>query len=129
TASAATLLAIGSAHLEGEIAAELGDTDAAVAALEQAVERQDRLPYMEPPPWYFPTRQALGAVLLAAGRIDEAEVTYREDLEQYPSNGWSLYGLAATLEARGREAEAAWARQGFAHAWSRADVALVASRF
>ena len=90
---------------------------------------QDALIYMEPPPWYFPTRQALGAVLLEAGRPAEAEAVYRRDLEQYPANGWSLYGLARSLEAQGRAGDAAWAEQGHRNAWARADVTLESSRF
>jgi predicted Zn-dependent protease len=84
---------------------------------------------MEPPPWYFPTRQALGAVLLDAKRSKDAEAVYRTDLEQYPRNGWSLHGLARSLREQGKRAEAEWAQQGFANAWARADVALTASRF
>jgi tetratricopeptide (TPR) repeat protein len=129
TAPAATLLEIGVAHLEGELAAARGETGAALAALERAVVAQDALVYMEPPPWYFPVRQALGAVLLAAGRAGEAEAVYRVDLEQYPANGWSLHGLAASLRAQGRAAEAAAADQGFRRAFARADVTLPASRF
>jgi hypothetical protein len=87
------------------------------------------VPYMEPPPWYFPTRQALGAALLAAGRAGHAETVYRADLEHHPKNGWSLYGLAASLRAQRKSAEAEWAQQGFAAAWARADVDLHASRF
>jgi hypothetical protein len=128
-ASAAQLLAIGRAQLEGELAALEGDVPAAIAALEDAVARQDAVPYMEPPPWYFPTRQALGAVLLEANRDAAAERVYRIDLQQYPRNGWSLYGLASSLRAQGKRAEADWAQQGFASAWARADVALTASRF
>jgi len=129
-ASAKTLLDVARAHLAGEIAAHDGDFDAAVAALDEAVEVQDAIPYMEPPPFYFPTRQALGAVLLRAGRAPEAEAVYRVDLEQYPSNGWSLFGLAESLAAQKADpAQVAWARQGFAAAWERADVTLSASRF
>lgn len=129
TATAAALLAIGEAHLEGEIAAAKGDTNAAVAALERAVALQDALIYMEPPPWYFPTRQALGAVLLEAGRAKEAEAVYRADLEEWPKNGWSLFGLSRALLAQRKSDEAAWAEQGFSRAWARADVELSASRF
>ncbi len=129
TASASTLLSIGAEHLEGELAAAHGRTREAVDALERAVAIQDGLAYMEPPPWYFPTRQALGAVLLDAGRAADAESVYRKDLEQYPRNGWSLFGLAQSLRAQGREAQLAWARQGFEEAWARADVKLSASRF
>jgi tetratricopeptide (TPR) repeat protein len=129
TSSATQLLEIGVAHLEGELAAERGETDVALAALERAVALQETLVYMEPPPWYFPTRQALGAVLLEAGRAPEAEAVYRADLKQYPSNGWSLYGLEASLRAQGRSDDAAIVERGFAAAWARADVKLEASRF
>jgi tetratricopeptide (TPR) repeat protein len=129
TASASTLLEIGDAHLAGEIAAASGDQVTAVAELRRAVEKQDALVYMEPPPWFFPTRQALGAVLLDAGRGAEAETVYHEDLKAYPKNGWSLLGLSQSLEAQGETAKADWARQGFEYAWARADVELTASRF
>jgi hypothetical protein len=128
TATAAALVAIAEAHLEGELAAAKGDVPAAVAALERAVSLQDALIYMEPPPFYFPTRQALGAVLLEAGRAAEAEAVYRADLDEWPKNGWSLYGLTRALEAQ-KKSEAAWANEGFQHAWQRADVELAASRF
>jgi len=100
-----------------------------VAALERAVALQDALTYMEPPPWYFPTRQALGAVLLEAGRAQQAEAVYRADLEEWPKNGWSLFGLSRALLAQRKADEAAWAAEGFERAWARADVPLGASRF
>ena len=74
-------------------------------------------------------RQALGAVLLVAGRSEQAEAVYRADLERNPRNGWSLYGLALALEAQGREDDARPVRKGFEYAWSNADVQLAASRF
>jgi tetratricopeptide (TPR) repeat protein len=129
TAPSRELLEIAAAHLDGEIEASAGNTDAAVASLEQAVARQNALVYMEPPPFYFPVRQALGAVLLDAGRASEAEAVYRKDLEAYPQNGWSLYGLAASLGDQGDQDGADWAESGFRHAWARADVELSASRF
>ncbi|MGH0035722.1 MAG: tetratricopeptide repeat protein [Myxococcota bacterium] len=129
TASARTLLGIATAHLEGEVWFARGDLDAAVSSLEQAVALEKSLVYMEPPPWYAPTRQYLGAVLLAADRAPEAESVYRADLEKYPGNGWSLFGLTRSFEAQGRDAEAAWAKQGFQTAWARADVELTSSRF
>lgn len=129
TASSRSLLEIGAAHLDGELRAARGDLDGAAEALAGAVAKQDALVYMEPPPWYFPTRQALGAVLLDAERAEEAAEVYRRDLEMYPRNGWSLFGLSQSLRASGRDAEAAWAEQGFRSAWARADVELGASRF
>ena len=72
---AAALLHIAADTLAGEIAARRGQTDDAVKHLQEAVRAQDALPYSEPPPWYYPARQSLGAVLLAAGRPAEAEVS------------------------------------------------------
>jgi tetratricopeptide (TPR) repeat protein len=128
TANAAQLLAIGIAHLEGEIAIAEGRFEDAVAPLERAVQLHDALAYMEPPPWYAPPRQTLGLVLLELDRPNEAEAVYLEDLRQYPKNGWSLLGLTQSLEAQGEDAKAQWARAGFEQAWSRADVRLERSR-
>jgi tetratricopeptide (TPR) repeat protein len=94
----------------------------------EAVRIQDGLPYMEPPFWYYPSRQSLGAALLQAGRHAEAEAIYRKDLEDYPHNGWSMFGLAQSLEAQGEAEEARRVREMFGHAWSMADVTLTGSR-
>ena len=74
-------------------------------------------------------RHNLGAGLLEAGRPAEAEAVYREDLRQYPENGRSLFGLAESLRAQGKAAEAAEAQQRFEAAWQHADVSLTSSRF
>jgi len=124
-----TLLAIASHTLSGEIAATQAHTDEAVTQLEEAVTLQDNLVYMEPPDWYMPVRQALGAVLLRAKRAGEAEAVYRGDLKQNPENGWSLYGLAASLRAQKKTKEAAQVQGRFEAAWKHADVSLPASRF
>jgi predicted Zn-dependent protease len=115
--------------LEGELAAREQKYDAAIASLTAAVGMQDRQRYNEPPTWHYPVRQSLGAVLLTAGRPAEAEAVYREDLRRNPENGWSLFGLAKSLEGQRNAtgAEDAWVR--FRRAWERADVTLTASRF
>jgi len=114
--------------LDGEIAARRGRTDEGVAKLRAAVKLEDALTYDEPPPWYVPVRQALGAVLVSAKRYAEAESVYNEDLRIYPENGWSLFGLAQCLKVRNAP-EAAVVQQRFEKAWARADVKLAASRF
>jgi predicted Zn-dependent protease len=93
------------------------------------VAEQDGHWFTEPPVWYYPVRQSLGAALLAGGRPVEAEAVYREDLKRNPDNGWSLFGLAQSLRAQGRRAEAAAVEARFQKAWTRADVTLSASRF
>ena len=123
------MLALAAEILAGEIAARGGDADAAVKHLAEAVRIQDEHWFTEPPPWYFPVRQSLGAALLQAGRAAEAEAVYREDLRRNPENGWSLFGLAQSLRAQGKAADASAIDARFRRAWARADVALVSSRF
>ncbi|MFQ3617698.1 MAG: tetratricopeptide repeat protein [Cyanobacteriota bacterium] len=125
----ADLLKIGVEVLSGEIAAKRGDVYRAIAHLEDAVALQDQLHYDEPAPWYSPVRQNLGAVLLQAGRPVEAEQVFRDDLAIYPNNGWSLYGLAQSLDAQGKTAEAQQVRAQFRAAWRHADVTLTSARF
>ncbi|MCI0437065.1 MAG: hypothetical protein L0271_26005 [Gemmatimonadetes bacterium] len=113
----------------GEIAARRGDLDGAIRHLRAGVATEDAMLYDEPPTWHLPVRHNLGAVLLQAGRAGEAETVYREDLVRNPENGWSLYGLAASLRAQSRTAEAGEVTARFRAAWSIADVDIVSSRY
>ena len=122
-------LNIAAAIVAGEAAAKAGDTDKSVEQLSKAVELQDDLSYMEPPTWHYPVRQSLGAVLLDAGRPEQAEDVYRDDLRMWPANGWSLYGLMRSLRAQGRMDEARLIEKQYLKAFARADVVLTATRF
>lgn len=122
-----SLLALAGDMLEGEIALREGKTQAGMAALEAAVAKEDALRYTEPPDWIVPVRHALGAFLLHHDKPAEAEAVYREDLRRWPHNGWSLYGLAESLEAQGKKAEAEKVRRQFAEVWKRADVKIPSS--
>lgn len=113
--------------LVGELAARRGQYDAGIEALREALQLEAALPYSEPPFWFQPVRHNLGAVLLLAGRPDEAESVYREDLRLNPENGWALQGLVQSLRAQHKDAGQEETR--FRAAWVRADVALPGSRF
>ncbi len=115
--------------LNGELAARAGQTEEAVALLGRAAGMQDSLQYDEPPQWNMTARQALGAVLLGAGRAPEAEAVYRADLARFPENGWALRGLADALRAGRKAVEADAVEARFRRAWAAADVALPGSRF
>jgi tetratricopeptide (TPR) repeat protein len=117
-----SLLDIAQATVEGELAAARSDWTASIAALRRAVAIEDALTYDEPPPWHLPARQQLGVVLLRAGRAAEAERVFRQDLVRHPENGWSLAGLAGSLRAQGRVAEAGQVKARFRRAWATADV-------
>jgi pimeloyl-ACP methyl ester carboxylesterase len=123
-----TNLQIASRILEGELSLRRGNADAAIAALNEAVKIEDGIPYNEPPVWHHPPRQVLGAILLEAGRPAEAEAVYREDLKRFRENGWSLFGLAKSLDAQQKSSEALEVRRRFETAWKRADIQLTSSR-
>ena len=126
---AVEILAVADAQLEGEILFREGKVDEALASLRKAVALEDKLKYDEPPDWLSPVRHALGASLMRAGQAAEAEPVYRQDLVRWPENGWSLFGLARSLEAQGKDREAAEVQARFERVWKKADVELSSSCF
>ncbi|MGH9314290.1 MAG: tetratricopeptide repeat protein, partial [Vicinamibacterales bacterium] len=98
--------------------------DTALLHLERGVRYEDSLIYQEPSDWHSPVRHALGAVLFKAGRADEAEAVYWQDLKINAENGWSLYGLMLALEAQGKKDDAALVRKRFEKVWKDADITL-----
>lgn len=123
------ILRIAPEVLAGEIAAARKKYDSAIAHLERAVRLEDSLAYTEPAEWHYPPRLALGAILLEAGRPDEAETVYWEDLKRNRDNGWALFGLLQALRAQNKTADAEVIRARFDKAWKQADITLTASRF
>jgi hypothetical protein len=122
--SVGAVLDLAAEVLSGQIAAQRGDFASAIAHLDTAVRLEDGLSYIEPPEWHTPARQTLGSVLLKAGRAPEAETVFWEDLQRNPKNGWSLYGLELSLEAQGKNEQAAVIAERFRQAWADADVTL-----
>jgi tetratricopeptide (TPR) repeat protein len=102
----------------GRIAQAKGDKAGAVAAFERAATIEDRLSYMEPPFWYFPVRQALGAALLQADDVARAEEAFRASLKSAPNNGWALFGLHEALTRRGDTAERRQIAERLEQAWA-----------
>lgn len=104
---AGQIVAIARLVAEGKLAQAKGDSRAAIAALREAVAIQDGIPYMEPPFWYYPVRQSLGAALLAAGQPAEAATVLEQSLVETPHNGWAMWALAEARRAGGDQAGAA----------------------
>ena len=111
------LLQLAETVARGRFAFARGHYREAASLYRQAIAIEDRIPYMEPPYWYFPVRQSLGAALYRAGRHDEARQAFTEALARAPNTGWALFGLAATERILGRPAHAAAARSALKRAW------------
>jgi hypothetical protein len=64
---------------------------------------------------------------MQAGRFAEAEQVYCDDLARLPENGWSLFGLARSLELQNKNDEAATVEARYHKIWSKADVQITSS--
>ena len=118
------MLTVMSEVVAAKLASVRGDAESAIKHWRAAIEAQDKLNYTEPPDWYYPVRESLGAALLASGKAKEAEVVYREDLQRNPRNPRSLFGLKESLAAQRLDNDATWVEREFEKAWKNADGAL-----
>jgi tetratricopeptide (TPR) repeat protein len=125
---AVPLLQIAQLTLRADLALADGRAAEAVALLRQATAIEDTLVYDEPHLWLAPTRQALGAALLDAGQPVDAERVFRQDLQHYPDNGWSLTGLAQAQRLQGHAEQARETELRLRRAWRAADLPLTRAR-
>jgi len=122
---ATNILAVADNVLDARIAAAKGETDASIAAWHKAVDAEDQISYNEPPDWFYPTRESLGAALVRAKRYEEADLAFREDLERNPGNGRSLWGRWQALRASDGDVPATLVmRRRWQDAWNDADTRL-----
>jgi tetratricopeptide (TPR) repeat protein len=103
--------------LGAKIAMAKKDNATAVTRLREAVAIQDSLKYDEPPDWFFPVRESLGAALLMNGDAAGAEKVFREDLDRNPRNPRSLFGLQQALKAQDRNYDAGFVEEQFRKQW------------
>jgi hypothetical protein len=122
--SARTILALAAVVLDARVAWARGAQTEAIGLWTRAVSLADAVPYDEPPIWFYPVRESLGAALLLANRAVEAERVFRDDLARFPRNPRSLFGLHESLVKQGRAADAVWVKRAFDEAWSRAEAPL-----
>lgn len=111
------ILTIATKVLGAKIALAKKDTAQAITMLRDAVAIQDQLNYGEPPDWFSPVRESLGAALLINGDAAGAEKVFREDLDRNPRNPRSLFGLQQALNAQGRKYDAGFVQEEFNTAW------------
>jgi len=122
--SATSILALAAAVLDARIAWARGSKADAIRLWTAAVAAADKVPYDEPPVFFYPVRESLGAALLLEGKAAEAERVFREDLARHPRNARSLFGLHESLAKQGRSADADWVKRALDEAWKEADTTL-----
>ncbi len=111
------ILKIAREVLGAKIARAKKNSSEAIAMLTDAVAVQDSLKYGEPPDWFFPVRESLGAALLMAGDTAGAEKVFRADLDRNPRNPRSLFGLQQALQAQGKNYDAGFVEKQFQASW------------
>jgi tetratricopeptide (TPR) repeat protein len=121
------LLGIARNVVEARVSQVQGNFADAEQKLRAAVALQDGIPYMEPPYWYYPVRQTLGAVLLQQEKSEEAIEVFQQALKEQPRNGWALWGLAQAQLAIEAD-EAAVTEAAFRKAWAGEDALLTLDR-
>ena len=122
--SAGHILTLARTVLDARIAWARSAQPEAIRLWRIAVGLADKVPYDEPPVFYYPVRESLGAALLLSGNAAEAERVFRDDLAKYPRNARSLFGLHESLLKQGKKSDAAWVKRAFDEAWKDADTRL-----
>jgi len=123
----ADLVQIASKVLQAGVAVKQKRTDQAITLLKEAIVLEDNLNYNEPPDWFFSIRHHLGAVLLHAGKYNEAEKIYLQDLQTWKKNGWALVGLYQSLLKQNKNNQAEKIKMALDEAWQHADFSLTSS--
>ena len=115
---AQALLQLAETVARGRFAMASGRYDEAARFYREAADQEAKIPYMEPPFWYYPVHQSLGAAFYKAGKYDEAREAFTSALTQSPNNAWVLYGLAETNRATGSKVQAAAATEALKQVWA-----------
>jgi tetratricopeptide (TPR) repeat protein len=125
---ATDLVEIAQFVLEAEIHASENNFGKSINLLQKAVEIEDDLNYNEPPDWFFSVRHHLGAVQIEAGKYANALQTFKDDLQKYPKNGWSLHGMKLAYSRLNDAVNKAKIEEQLETVWATADVELSNAR-
>jgi len=126
--SIADIVSLATKVLHAEILAKESSFDQSIRLLREAVALEDQLAYNEPPDWFFSVRHHLGAVLIEAGKNEEAIKTYQEDLVRLPKNGWAHHGLKTAYQNIQDIKAVSEIDKDLLQSWKHAEVQLSASR-
>lgn len=105
------ILTIAENVVRAKAAMARGDQESARKLAESAVKAQNELPYMEPPYWYVPVDQTLGAILLKGGDAQAAAAAFKQACTKAPNSAWAIYGLMRAEAAAGNPSAADDARR------------------
>jgi tetratricopeptide (TPR) repeat protein len=100
----------------------------AISHFSRAAEMQEAIPYNEPPYWYYPVNQSLGAAYYSAGRYRDAKHAFQAALFEAPNSALAVYGLAKTERKLGNKLEALAADRAFDAVWKGDDAWLKMGR-
>jgi tetratricopeptide (TPR) repeat protein len=111
---ATDILRIAQEVLSGRIAQAEGDLANAASTFEKAAALQEKLPYMEPPYWYYPVRRSVGALRFLQGDLAGAEREFDASLREAPNDAWALWALTEVYRKQGKDSAAADAERRLA---------------
>jgi hypothetical protein len=111
------ILKIAEDLLGAKLAIAKKDNAGAIKMLQAAVAIQDTLKYGEPPDWFVPVGESLGAAMLMNGDAPGAEAVFRADLDRNPRNPRSLFGLRQALLEQKRDYDAGFIQKQFEASW------------
>jgi tetratricopeptide (TPR) repeat protein len=106
-----------------------GESEKADFHFQKAIEAEEALTYTEPPSWHLSTRENYGAFLNTQHRFDEAEIIFKENLQNLRTNGWSLKGLSIAYSGQGKNVKAEETNTKFQESWKYADIDIDSSVF
>ena len=109
-------------QLDALLALDAGDTDAALALLDEAAALEDAQPLsFGPADPLKPTYELYGTVLLDLNRPAEAQEQFEHALSRYPGRALATWGRAQAAAQAGHSEAAQDARAALAAMWSDAD--------
>ena len=119
------VLIIQAKEAQAEAALASGDSEKAIANMNDAVRIEDSIYALSQPPYPpIPAHELYGDMLMDINRPAAAERQFAQALERTPRRPNAIYGLARCAQARGDNRTAAKRYEEFLELWSNADRTL-----
>jgi hypothetical protein len=116
------VLTIQAKEAEAEAALASGDTQKAIANMNDAVRIEDSIYALSQPPYPpIPVHELYGTMLLEMNRPAQAQKQFDDSLKRTPGRPKAIYGLARSAQALGDNRTAAKEYEEFLVAWRNAD--------